>query len=416
MNAVSLVRFVGFVTILGLLFPPGVRAGEEHAHENAPAMDWFTGEGVSLGGILFPHIHAVGVTGMSTADPIPELAVGHHDPQNTFTLQALELGVSLRAGEYLRGFAVYSAFTDPDGALDGEFEEAFLKLEKLPGGLELRGGRFYNRFGFQAAEHNHAWGFVNQNLANGRMLREGELVTEGGEITWNPPTPFRSAISLSLGRPLKEDHEHEHGEEAEFEAEGSNFDDYVAGVNLLARLDYNDFYQNTLTLSAAWGDNDFGRTTQIYGTGYQYQWRANGYEPGGAYLRWTTELFYRNIGAESGGHEHEHEHAEEHHAEKHSHAEGSERATFDEFGFYSSAAYGFNEHIETGLRAGWVSGIDEMGLDSRWRISPNLTVSLNEQRTVYVRLQYDFDHSSDWGAEHSLWFQLGFNWGGPEVR
>jgi len=390
-----------------------------------PGVNLLTGEGVSLGGVFFPHFHAAGAFGGSTADEVSSLASGHHDPQADATLQALEPGLSMRLGDHVEGFGTYSAATDADGDIDGDLEELFLKLKGLPGGFELRGGQFLNRFGFQNATHSHGWDFVNQNLANGRLLQEGEVTSIGGEATWNLPTPFRSALSASLGgTPSHGEDEHAHGEaeEADFEGEAARFDSYVAGLHYQAQLDDNDFHQNRLTTSAAWGENAFGRTTQIYGIGYEYLWRENGYEAGGRYLRWRNEAVYRHVAAVSGElhAEEDDEHAEEegHHGEEEDHHDEApaRRGDFDEFGFYSMVVYGFNEHVETALRAGYVSGISEMGLDERWRVSPNLTLSLNAQRTLFLRLQYDFDHSSDFGDEHSAWAQIGFNWGGAEVR
>jgi len=411
MNCSNLVKISLIVGGIGAYSP--VTAGETpwtdplETGADAPVLqvseaNWATGEGVSFGGILFPHFHANGALGVSTADEIERLAVGHHDPQTDVTLQALEPALSLRAGDYLEGFASYSAFTDAEGDIDGEWEEAFLKLKNLPGAFELRGGRFFNRFGFQNALHSHAWDFVNNNLLNGRILQEGELISDGVEITWNLPVPVRSALSFSFGvAPEHEEEEHGDGEEeAAFEEEGGRFIDEIFGAHFVNQFDYNDFHQQRLTLSGAWGDNEFGRTTQLYGIGYEYLWRQNGYEPGGRYFRWRSELAYRRFGAVS-----EEEEGEE-----------SRRDTFDETGAYSSLIYGLGDHTEAGLRVGYVSGVADLGADERWRISPNMTFSLNAQRTLYLRLQYDYDNSSDFGSEHSGWAQFGVNWGGTEVR
>ncbi len=377
-------------------------------------IDLLTGEGVSLGGVFFPHFHAAGAFGGTTAESAADLARGHHDPQADATLQSFEPGLSMRLGQYIEGFGTYSFTTDEAADFDGELEELFLKLKNLPGGLELRGGQFLNRFGFQNATHSHGWDFVNQNLVNGRLLQEGEVISIGGEATWNLPTPFRSALSASVGgtpRHAEEEHGHgEEGEEAEFEGEAARFDSYVAGLHYQAQLDYNDFHQHRLTTSALWGENEFGRTTQVYGLGYEYLWRANGYEAGGRYFRWRTEGLVRHVAAVS-GELHAEEEEDEHHEE-----EPSRPGSFDEAGFSSMIAYGLNEHVETGLRAEYVSGISEMGLPERWRVSPNITFSLNARRTAYLRLQYDYDHSPAFGSEHSGWAQIGFNWGGAEVR
>ncbi|MCB1092875.1 MAG: hypothetical protein KDL87_15165, partial [Verrucomicrobiae bacterium] len=186
--------------------------------------------------------------------------------------------------------------------------------------------------------------------------------------------------------------------------------------------------------SGAWGDNEFGRRSQVYGLGLEYLWRENGYGTGGNSLRWRTELMLRDVQAASGhlhgeeedDHDHE-EHAD--HEEDHGHEEHGEEeedhdhegearrlASFDEFGIYSMLVYGFNDRLETGLRADWVSGIDAMGLDDRWRLSPMITWYANEARTLQARLQYNWDHSDSFGSESSIWFQIGLNWGGGEVR
>ncbi len=408
-----------------------------YAHENdhihstsgkTQKIDLYTGEGVSLGGVLFPHLHAAGVVGASTADEIESLAGGHHDPQADFTVQSLEVGASLRMGEHLQGFVVYSSYTDADYNFDGSFEEAFVKLRKLPGDFELRGGRFYNRFGFQNASHNHGWDFVNQNLPNARQLVEGHLATDGGELTWQLPTSFRSAFSFSVGEAYthKHHHHHEHGRnEPLFEADGAAFEDMLYGGHFVAQLDYNDFYQNRITLSAAHGDNAFGRSTTLLGVGYELLWRQNGYTPGGTYLRWRTEGIYRRIGAEA---EESHEHAHEHYAHghdhsdmkhdhsKHDHEDRIARKTLDDYGLSTSLVYGFNDRLEAGVRLEWISALSEMGLSERFRVSPAFTVALNAQRTLFTRVQFDWDQIGGGEDEYSVWLQVGFNWGGPEVR
>ncbi len=370
-----------------------------------------------ISGFLFPHFHAIGAFGGSTADP-DELAVGDHDPNNNATLQTLEPGMSLRAG-MLQGFAVGSATTDAGGDFSIVLEEGFLKLIDLPLDFELRGGQYLNRFGFQNAVHNHSWMFVDQNLVNGRFLNEGELLSQGGEISWNVPLPMMQAsvISVSVGGLPSHSHrenKHAYGEEAEFEAEGGNFTNTLAGANWATQYDINDMKRLSGTFSGAWGDNGFGRSTQVYGAGFEYLWRENGYGPGGNSLRWRTEAMYRHIGAVSGslhGEEEHHEEGEEDHEDVAGH-----RASLDEFGIYTMLVFGMDDRIETGVRSGFVSGISEMGLDERFRASPMFTWFVNEQRTVQARLQYNWDHANDWGSEHSVWFQIGFNWGGGEVR
>lgn len=430
-------------------------AGEASVTSVAPDADTVTDESLldalsfsdaNIGGFLFPHFHAFGAFGGTTGEQ-ESLALNHHDPQSDSTLQALHPGMSLKAG-MLQGFATANGYTDAHGHFDFVLEEGFLKLVDLPLGIQLRGGQFYNRFGFQNSVHNHGWMFVDQNLVNGRFLNEGEMATIGGEVSIDVPLSMMQASVISVavgGLPSHGSHDHDHGhgdhEESEFEAEGANFTDTLVTAAWVNQYDLNDMNRVTGVFSGAWGDNEFGRETQVYGIGLEYLWRENGYGAGGQSLRWRNELMYRHVGAVSGhlhgeeeehedhdehGHEEDHEehghHEEDHDHEEHDdhedehHDEDRHFESFDEFGLYSTLIYGFNEHWETGVRAGWVSGISEMGLDDRFRLSPMITWYANPARTLQARVQYNWDHSDDFGSEHSVWFQVGLNFGGPEVR
>ncbi|HSJ01029.1 MAG TPA: hypothetical protein VK956_01195, partial [Verrucomicrobium sp.] len=285
---------------------------------NKPEVNWLTGEGVNLGGFLFPHVHFHSVYGGTTADNVEHLGAGHHDPQRDgWTIQGFEFGTSLRAGEYVEGFGTYHLYYDRETEeWDGEFEEWFGKIKNLPGGLELRGGRYLSRFGLANSVHLHGWDYVDTQLVNGRFLGDDGLYTIGGELSWTLPTPWTSFLSVSVGVAPEHDHDHEgheHAEEALFEAEGALFTDTFVVANWTNQWNYNDFHQFRYGVSGAWGDNEFERTSQIYGVHFEYLWRQNGLESGGSYFRWRTEAMYRRFGAVSGGHDHE---EEEHHAEE----------------------------------------------------------------------------------------------------
>ncbi len=378
----------------------------------------WTGEEVTIGGVFAPHLHTRVVTGISSSNDVSDLANGHHDPQDDFTLQSFDLAVSMRASEHLHGFAAYTFYSDSDADLDGELEEAFIKVLEIPGGFSIRGGRYLNRFGFQSTLHDHAWDFVNQHLVTGRLLQEGALATAGGEVSWALPLPTPAVVSCSIGDAHShKDHSHEHGESA-VESDGAYFTDIFQSANFLLQMDYNDFHRHRATVSAAWGGNEFDRTTTLFGAGYEYLWRENGYEFGGRHFRWRNEVIHRRFGAVS--HEdHHHDDAEEHHgdhpAEHHDDHEEL-RMRLDDTGFYSSALYGWNDHLETGVRVGYVTGVGQAGLEERWRISPVITLAANARRTALVRVQYDFDYRPSGEHDHTLWMQIGFNWGGPEVR
>lgn len=421
-----------------ILFPStSVSAADEDA------VDWVTGVDVDLGGVLFPHLHAWGVFGGSTTEP-SSLAVNAHDPQANATLTGFEPGMSLRAG-MVQGYAGGVGLTDADGSFTFALEEGFFKVIDLPFGMQLRGGQYFNRFGFQNSVHNHGWLFVDQNLVNGRFLNEGEMVTQGGEATWLLPIDFMrvSMLSASVGGVRSHSHSGDHhahggehddhgGAEPAFEGEGAAFQDLLVTAAWVNQYDFNDQNRVTGILSGAWGENAFGRNTQVYGLGLEYLWRENGYAMGGNSFRWRTELMIRDTDAVSGhllGEAHDEHDDEEHHDGDHGdddHDEdededhdddGPDRpASFTDFGINTMIVFGFNDRLETGVRAEWVSGVSEMGLDNRVRLSPMITWYANQARTLTTRLQYNWDHSNDFGNEHSIWLQLGYNWGGAEVR
>lgn len=413
---------------------PAVQQEEVHNHSHTPAVNWLTGEGVSLGGVLFPHFHFQSVYGETSADEAEHFGAGHHDPvSDGWTIQGFEFGASLRT-EWFDAFGVYHLYQDAaTNDWDGDFEEWFGKIKNIPGGFEIRGGQYLNRFGLQNAVHLHGWNFVDNNLVNGRFLGDDGLASRGGELAWTMPTPWTSILSVSVGKAQGHDHEHahHHGHDHEhegvhhwYEAEDVLFNDTVVTADWTNRLDYNDFHQFRFGLSGAWGDNKMNELTQVYGVNFQYEWRQNGYEPGGRYFRWQTEAMVRGFDfyAEHGEEEHEeehhadhdHDHHEEHEEEGHHHH--VHKGSDTEFGLYTALAYGLDNGLEFGLRGEYVSGLDNTAFDERYRVSPNVTYYFNKARTFYLRGQYNYDYSPAFEDEHSVWLQVGVNWGTSHVR
>ncbi len=368
--------------------------------------NWVTGEDVSAGGVLFPHLHVFGVYGKSSGDE-GSLAVGHHDPASEgFTLN-LEGGFSLRAGEHAEGFTTYALrWDDEEQTWEREFEEWFLKAKDLPGGLDLRGGQYLNRFGLQNTYHHHGWDFVDQNLVSGRFLGDDGMATQGGEVTWKLPfdsLTYTSLLSLSIGQAVtheEEEEEHGDGPEPAYEGHAAAFSGPLLVANWTNLYQLNDFHSLRAGASYARGENEWGRHSTIYGTHLEYQWKANGLEAGGNYFRWRNEIMLWDLQAVA--------------------SESKQTRSLSEWGAYSSLTYGIATAnagvIEPSLRFDYVQGIAAAELDERWRLSPALTWSPFRNRTVEIRLQYNYDHSSIEGTSHGLWAQVGFNWGGPEVR
>jgi hypothetical protein len=388
----------------------------------APSADWLTGSDVSLGGVLFPHVHFQSVYGRTSSALGHEMSSGHNDPvEDGWTVQGFELGLSGRWSEHFETYVAWHGYWDSEAphGFDHEFEEYFLKVKNLPGGMELRGGRFLNRFGLHNATHLHRWDWADNFLVSGRFLGDDGQYTRGAEVSWTLPVKWTSVLSFSAGRANAEAHEEEEADEeaheATFEAGGAMFDDILYTVNWTSLWELNDYHVFRGGLSCAWGDNLWGRTTRVLGAHMQYEWRQNGTSPGGDYLRWRTEVMLRDVQAIGEHHDGEEGQEEAEEEEEEELITGS----FDEWGFYSSLVYGRDvKHgiLEAGLRGDWVQGVSSAGLPGRTRISPGLTWYLNDNRNAWLRVQYNRDHIEDHGSEDSVWFGFGLNWGGLEVR
>jgi hypothetical protein len=353
-------------------------------HAAAAEAHWPTGENVQVKDTLFPHLHASALYGQSSGQEAL-LATGHHDPSSKGITLNMEGGLSLRTSEHLEGFTTYSLRWDNTAQTwEGEPEEWFLKLTDLPGGLELRGGQFLNRFGQQNTLHNHGWDYVDQNLVNGTMLGADGLATQGAEITWTRPIhglTWTSFLTASAGRALT------HEEDAL-----SDYGDWLYTANWTNLYRLNDFHAVRAGLSYAYGDNQTGEAKPLYGGHLEYQWRANGLESGGNYLRGRSELQLRA---------------------------GRAAITDAKWGISTSVLYGLETGrmgtFESGVRYDYVERAPE-GMDERWRLSPSITWLPFASRTISFRVQYNLDHSSTGGVNHGIWAQVGINWGGSEVR
>lgn len=358
----------------------------------------------SIGGVLFPNLHLHGVGGFTTGEQ-EELASGGHDPQReAFSAQAIEPGLSLRT-KYVEGFANYLFFQDGEGDWDGELEEAFGKIVNIPGGFEIKGGQYLSRFGALNDKHLHAWDFVDSEMVLGRFLGDDGLLLKGGELSWTLPfgmdPAFVSIASLGFGnaRSHEHGHEHEHGaDEPLHEGEEAALADDVWTARLMGRYRFDDFHAVTAGFSWAGGTNGFGRDTGVVGFDAEYLWRERGLEAGGRAFRWRNEVLWRDVEAFT-YHEDENE---------------THRGTYHEWGFYTHAIYTWSERLDSGLRIGWVEGVEDFGQDERLRVSPSVSWWFDDARRIGLRAQYNFDSIASHDDEHSLWFQLNIALGSSE--
>ncbi len=122
----------------------------------------------------FGHAHGHGEDGHN-----------HGGVEDGFNLRHLELQFSADVDTYFKGSAI--AAIDLDGA---ELETAEIETTCLPGGLKLRGGKFYSDFGYINAQHSHSWDFTDQPLIYQLTLGAHGLNDKGLQLSWLAPTPF----------------------------------------------------------------------------------------------------------------------------------------------------------------------------------------------------------------------------------
>ena len=338
-----------------------------------------------------------------------------HDPDEEITLQGVELGMSLRANEFLEGFINTNVFLSNDDKIDSEWEEGFLKLKNIPalgGTFELRAGRYLNRLGSQNNTHLHGWKFIDANLSTGLFLGEESLKTEGLELSWGRDYSNGSfIISGSYGNALEhshDDHDDDHDEEHDDEhdpieetRENSYFNGKLFTVRAQASYNADDYNYHTLGLNYAQGENGYGRDSELFSIDYAYKWRENGIEAGGK--EWQVGLEYINRSVEWVDED-----------------SPSIQGSSSQQSAMAEAGYTFKENWNVAARYGWIEGVNDSSFvtNERKRLSLALThhYDLNDYISGHARLQYNHDDLDNGNSEDGVWLQVGFDFGKGEVR
>lgn len=331
-------------------------------------------------------------------------AIHGHDPNDDFTLQGVELGLSMRANEYLEGFIGANVYLTDEDEVDGEWEEGFLKFKNLPLGTEIRGGRYLNRLGTENNVHLHGWDFATASLSTGVFLGEDGLRTDGAELSWmRDYSAGEVSISGSYGKAVVHEHDDAgHGGHA-LEEESQELA-YINGdlLSVRSQVTYGntDFVQHRLGLGFAQGENGYGRDTELVGADYTFTWRENGVEKGGRAVSAGVEYFYRNV-------------------EWHDEVDPSITGDSSQHSIALKTSYAWNENWKLAARYEWMDAVSgsSFSLYDRERTSLALTHTrqLGDEWSTQARLQYNHDKVAD-ESSNNLYLQLGFSFGGGEVR
>jgi hypothetical protein len=125
---------------------------------------------------------------------------GGHDPTKTgFNLQQVEMSIQKSVDPYFR-FDSFIVF----GQAGVEVEEAYATTLALPWNLQARAGQFLTRFGRLNATHPHAWDFVDQPFALGRVFGGEGNRGLGFELSYLTPLPWYVEVVGSVTDPVGE--------------------------------------------------------------------------------------------------------------------------------------------------------------------------------------------------------------------
>jgi hypothetical protein len=346
--------------------------------------------------------------GGSTADDIPRLELGGHDPvQRGFTAQNLETVFEGNVDPYFHAQASLVGHIAPDGDFHFEAEEAYMETIALPADLQLKAGQFLTEFGRINPTHPHTWSFVDVPLVNGRFFGPEGLRNPGARLSWLLPTPFYSellcAVQNSQGGTaysfLGSGHSHDDDEpsllfgRARLDRQMESFGDLLFAPRYAVSLDFTENQTLLAGVSAAFGPDNTGSdtSTQIYGLDFLWKWKSPRHHAGFPFVAWQTEVMARRF--EAGPYD------------------NLPRETLWDYGLYSQLCWGFRKGWVAGVRVDWVSGQSgayspDPDRDTRWRLSPDLTWYLTEFSKV--RLQYNYDDRENIGVDHSVWLQFEF--------
>jgi len=235
-----------------------------------------------------PDIAVILDTALAYFSEDENLQTGGHDPKATgFNLQQLELALGAAVDPYFRfdGNLVFSQF-------GVELEEAYGTTLGLPARLQARFGQFLHRFGRINSTHLHAWNFVDQPFALGRVFGGEGGRGLGVELSWLAPLPWYAEVVGTAMLAYGVGSARSFYGDADLPVDGPADLLYVTALEQFFPL--NDDWSCLWGLSAALGPNATGRDnrTDVYGTDLYLKYRPVTRESQQA-VAWQTEVFYR---------------------------------------------------------------------------------------------------------------------------
>lgn len=342
--------------------------------------------------------------GWSTDPNVTSLQVGDHDPKvRGFSIPNAELALDGTVDPYFKGFANIVYKLDGKGETGVELEEMYFVTTSLPHNLQLKGGQFFAEFGRQNPQHPHSWAFADEPLVLNRMFGAEGLRSQGARISWLLPTPFYTEAMVAVMNSAGGTTSSFRSDESPEIHGGVPVDRLVHGVGdllFVPRIATSFELTNTQTLvagaSAAVGPNNSGADTRtdIYGVDVYWKWKSPTAHQGFPFVSFQSEAMWRKYEA----------------ARRSLGEEMLPAETLHDNGAYAQILWGIKPMVVAGLRGEFANGddgafISEVRAD-RYRISPDLTWYPSEFSKF--RLQYNYDHRTGIGVDHSVWMQFEF--------
>lgn len=390
----SKLKYITTLSLLAIAIPPGANGQSAEVPEvTSDYPDQFCEDAHGYPKLnIEPFVSLQGTMGHNGLEGTG-LEQGAHDPRHTgFNLTDVSLGTDILYSEHLAAYAEGVLTWNEGDGWDAELEEAYAKFMNLPGDFDFRAGRMFPYIGTQNHLHSHAWDFVDANLTNVRFLGGDGLITDGIELQWTLPTSWNNRITVSYGNPVAHDHDVEHSEHEDDDHHGGHSEEAEMALwekdVLTARYEASFWPGDTCNFlygaSYIQGENLFNRWSRLYGIDITYTWVEDAIN--GENFVWRNELMWRDVESNEGG--------------------------FDELGFNSTAIWSPNTDWDLAIRYDWLEGVADPELAERHRISPAITRRFDAGPVGFLaRLQYNYEHRNENQDEHSIWLQLGFEYG-----
>lgn len=180
-------------------------------------------------------------------------------------LNEVEIALNASVDPYVRAdFYLAYARDENTEEFHGTLEEAYLTTLALPGGLQIKAGKFRGTFGKSNLSHPHTLGYIDNPAIIENYFGEA-LIDEGISINWLVPNTleFYQEFIFEVTRGPAENNSFSHAENSTFL--------YLA--HLKNFWDVSDNSTLELGFSAANGANDSLRTTQLGGINLAYKWK-----------------------------------------------------------------------------------------------------------------------------------------------